>query len=167
MALTDPDIKNWPDNIAKECTIAVVTSRFNAQITQQLKDICVQTLRQYGVEDDHLVEVDVPGALEVPLAASVIANGDTVDGIIALGCVMRGDTFHFEIVSRESARGLMNIQLEYCLPVINGILTVDNEAQANARIRQKAIDAATGAIEMILWRQTMQPGLSGRDIDML
>lgn len=167
MALSEPDIKNWPDNIAKECTIAVITSRFNSFVTQQLKDICIQTLRQYGVEDDHLIEVDVPGALEIPFAASVIANGDTVDGIIALGCVLRGETFHFEIVSTESARGLMDIQLEHCLPVINGILTVDNEAQATARIEQKAKDAATSAIEMILWRQTMQPGLAARDIDML
>ena len=160
MALVTPEVRDWPDNIAKECTIAVITSRFNSEITQQLKQICIETLNKYGVYDDHLIVVDVPGALELPFAAAVLANDDCVDGIIALGCVMRGETAHFDIVCQESARGLMQLQLDHCLPVINGILTVDNPAQAEARIPQKAMDSATGVIEMILWRRSAQTSFS-------
>ena len=167
MASTEPSSKNRPDNMTGDYTIAVITSRFNESITQKLKVICIKTLHENGVEDDHLIEIDVPGALEIPLAASIIANSDAVDGIIAIGCVIRGETYHFEIVANESARGLMDIQIAHCLPVINCILTVDNKEQAMARIQQKATDAVADAIEMILWRQTMQPGLAIRDIDIL
>lgn len=168
MALTDPTLRDdWPEGIAKDCTIAVVTSRFNAHITQQLKEICVQTLEKYGVVDDHLITAEVPGALELPFAASVLAHDDCVDGIIALGCVMRGETSHYDIVCQESARGLMDVQLAHGLPVFNGILTVENEAQANARIRQKAMDMATGIIEMILWMRETQMGSSPKERDLL
>ena len=160
MSLTTPEVRDWPDQIAKECTIAVITSRFNKDITQRLKQVCIDTLAKYGVCDDHLIVVDVPGALELPFAAAVLANDDCVDGIIALGCVLRGETAHFEVVCQASARGLMDLQLAHCLPVLNGILTVDTEEQAIARIQQKAIDAATGVIEMILWRRSAQSSFS-------
>ena len=166
MALIEPEVRDWPENIAKECTIAVITSRFNSHITAMLKEICIKTLAKYGVADDHLIVADVPGALELPFAATVLAHNDRVDGIIGLGCIMRGETTHYDIVSEQSARGLMDIQITHALPVINGILTVENEAQAIARIHQKATDAATGVIEMILWRQKTQPGFSHHDLDL-
>jgi len=139
----------------EHCAIAIVKSRFNRHITDRLHAHCVNTLNRYGVTGERLINVEVPGALEIPFAASVLAKSGKVDGIIALGCVLRGETFHFEIVSQESARGLMTVQIKSGIPVINGILTVDTEAQAEARIAQKGVDAALGAIELACWRQSI------------
>ena len=154
------DISDLSPECGEHCAIAVVKSRFNHHITDRLYAHCTNTLNRYGVTGDRLISVDVPGALELPFAANLLARSGKVDGIIALGCVLRGETFHFEIVSQESARGLMLVQLKSGIVVINGILTVDNEAQAEARIAQKGTDAALAAIELACWRQSIWPTLS-------
>lgn len=141
------------------CSIAVVTSRFNHHITSRLQAHCINTLTSHGVNGERLISVTVPGALELPFAANLLAKSGKVDGIIAIGCVLRGETYHFEIVSNESARGLMDVQLKTGIAVINGILTVDNEMQAEARIAQKGTDIATSAIELACWRQSIWPTL--------
>ena len=106
-------------------------------------------LQRLGVADDDIEVVTVPGALEIPLALKALAQSDEFDALIALGCVIRGETYHFELVCNESARGITQVQLDHMVPVANAILTVENQAQAEARI-SKGAEAARVAIEMAL-----------------
>ena len=129
--------------------IGIVQARFNAHVGDQLRDACMAELRRLGVAEDDIEVVTVPGALEVPLALKLLAESDEFDALVAIGCVIRGETYHFELVCNESARGITMVQLDHGLPIANAILTVENEAQAQARL-SKGMEAARVAVEMAL-----------------
>ena len=128
--------------------IALVQARFNAHITDRMVQICVAELERLGVTPRHIRHVSVPGALEVPVALNALASLDEYDALIAIGCVIRGETYHFELVANESGAGVTRVALDHNVPIANAILTVENEAQALARVEDKARDAAQVAIEM-------------------
>ncbi len=126
--------------------VGIVRSRFNERIGLALLEACRKRLDELGVTA--VTIVSVPGALEAPLALQKLSNTGIYDALIALGAVIRGETYHFEIVADESASGLMQVQLDSGVPVANGILTADNEAQAQSRAAQKGRDCAEAAVEM-------------------
>ncbi len=128
--------------------IGIVRARFNDPVTRKLEEACVAELARLGVADKHIRQVSVPGALEIPLALKALAENEEHDALIALGCVIRGETYHFELVANESAAGVTRVGLDHHLPVANAILTVENEAQAWARAEGKGRDAARVAVEM-------------------
>ncbi len=128
--------------------IAVVRGRFNELIGAALLAACLERLSALGVAPGRITLVSVPGALEIPLALQKLAASGHYDALIALAAVVRGDTYHFEIVSNESAAGITQVQLDAGVPVANGILTTDTEEQAMARVRQKGGDCAEVAVEM-------------------
>lgn len=124
--------------------LGIVASRFNEEISGALLEQARVAARKAGVEP---MVVSVPGALEIPLALQWMAQSGRFDALVALGAVIRGETYHFEIVAGESARGLMDVALEFGVPVANGILTTEDEAQAKARL-DKGAQAVQVAIEM-------------------
>ena len=126
--------------------IGIVRARFNDAITRRLLDTCREELSALGVDD--VVESSVPGALEIPLALQAHARGADCDALVALGCVIRGETYHFELVANESGAGVTRVALDHPIPIANAILTVENEAQAWARADDKGRDAARVAVEM-------------------
>jgi 6,7-dimethyl-8-ribityllumazine synthase len=128
--------------------IGIVRARFNDAVTRKLEEACLAELAVLGVVAKHIKRIDVPGALEVPLALKVMADSDEFDALVALGCVIRGETYHFELVANESGAGVMRVALDHQVPVANAILTVDTEAQAWARAEDKGRDAARVAVEM-------------------
>ena len=132
----------------KGMRIGIVQSRFNPEICEGLLGACRSQLKQQGVKDDDITLATVPGALEVPLVLQQMAGSGNFDALIALGAIIRGDTFHFEIVSNESARCVSDVQLDYGLPIANAILTTDTEEQAEERMMIKGEEAALVAIEM-------------------
>jgi len=129
-------------------SIGIVRARFNDAITRALADACLAELAALGVADKHIVQVTVPGALEVPVALKVMADSEDFDALIALGCIIRGETYHFELVANESGAGVTRVSLDHQIPVANAILTVENEEQAWARTADKGRDAARVAVEM-------------------
>lgn len=131
-----------------ELRIGIVMSRFNIEIGEGLLGTCSAELAQLGVQHANIQLVTVPGALEIPVTLQKMALSDQFDALIALGAVIRGETYHFEIVANESANGLMKAQLETGIPIINAILTTDTEDQATSRMSQKGKDAARAAVEM-------------------
>ncbi|MBF5006228.1 6,7-dimethyl-8-ribityllumazine synthase [Diaphorobacter caeni] len=131
-------------------TIGIVQARFNEDITNALFDACHAQLIQLGVDADSIDHITVPGALEVPLALQTLANRGEYDALIALGCIIRGETYHFELVANESGAGVTRIGLDYDLPIANAILTTENMEQAIARQTEKGADAARVAVEMAL-----------------
>ncbi len=124
--------------------IGIVASRFNEQISGKLLERAKTAARELKAEVE---VVSVPGALEIPLALQWMAQTGRFDALAAVGAVIRGDTYHFEVVSNESARGVMEVSLESGLPIANGILTTDDEAQAEARL-DKGAEAVRVAVEM-------------------
>ena len=128
--------------------IGIVVARFNAGIGDGLLASCTAELTKLGVSPDDVTIVSVPGALEAPLILQQMAVSDGYDALIALGAVIRGETYHFEIVANESARGIMAVQLDTGIPIANGILTTENDGQATARMAQKGADCAAVAVEM-------------------
>src|SRR4051812_17721025 len=128
--------------------IGIVVARFNSEIGQGMLASCTAALTALGVRGGDVKTITVPGALEVPLALQKMAGSGKFDALIALGAVIRGETYHFEIVSNESANGVMTVQLDSGIPVANGILTTENEAQARARMKEKGADCAAVAVEM-------------------
>ena len=132
----------------RDLRIAIVQARFNAPITDKLAETCIAELQALGVAAKHVRHVTVPGALEVPLALLALAESDDYDALIALGCIIRGETYHFELVANESGAGVTRVSLEHHVPIANAILTVENEAQAWARAEDKGRDAARVAVEM-------------------
>jgi 6,7-dimethyl-8-ribityllumazine synthase len=137
-----------PDIRGAGLTIGVVVSRFNTDIGDGLLSSCTAALLKHGVAADAIAVVTVPGALEAPLALQRMAQSGRFDALIALGAVIRGETYHFEIVANESASGITSVQLDTGVPIANGILTTENDDQALARMMQKGADCATAAIEM-------------------
>ena len=133
--------------IGAELRVGIVQARFNAHLTDRMAEACVAELGALGVKGDAIRLVTVPGALEIPLALAALAENGDFDALIALGCVIRGDTYHFELVCNTSASGVQQVALEFGLPVANGIITVDTEAQAQARI-DKGRECARVAVEM-------------------
>ncbi|MEY4753920.1 MAG: hypothetical protein RJA44_1595 [Pseudomonadota bacterium] len=132
----------------KSLRIGIVQARFNADITRRLAETCIAELQTLGVQLKHIRHVTVPGALEVPIALRALAESNDYDALIALGCIIRGETYHFELVANESGAAITRLALDYGLPIANAILTVENEAQAEARIVEKGSDAARVAVEM-------------------
>jgi 6,7-dimethyl-8-ribityllumazine synthase len=128
--------------------IGIVRARFNDAVTRKLEEACVAELTALGVAAKHISKVSVPGALEVPLALKVMADSDEFDALVALGCVIRGETYHFELVANESGAGITRVGLDHLVPIANAVLTVENEAQAWARAEDKGRDAARVAVEM-------------------
>ncbi|MEP7056155.1 MAG: 6,7-dimethyl-8-ribityllumazine synthase [Caldimonas sp.] len=128
--------------------IAIVQARFNAAITDRLAAACTEELRALGVPAAQIRHVSVPGALEIPLALLALADDDDHDALIAIGCIVRGETYHFELVANESGAGVTRVSLDREIPIANAILTVENEAQAWARVEEKGRDAARVAVEM-------------------
>jgi 6,7-dimethyl-8-ribityllumazine synthase len=137
-----------PDIRGAGLKIGVVVSRFNNDIGDGLLSSCTAALLKHGVSAEAIAIVSVPGALEAPLALQRMAQSGHYDALIALGAVIRGETYHFEIVANESASGITSVQLETGVPIANGILTTENDDQALARMMQKGADCATTAIEM-------------------
>ena len=132
----------------KELRIGIVQARFNESITNALAAACRETLLDLGVQAEHITQVSVPGALEVPLALMALAERDEFDALIALGCIIRGETYHFELVANESGAGVSRVGLDYGIPIANAILTTENLDQAVARQTEKGRDAAYVAVEM-------------------
>ncbi len=128
--------------------IGIVQARFNEKLTGALAQACIAELETLGVAGKHIRHVTVPGALEVPVALNALAQSDRFDALIALGCIIRGETYHFELVANESGSGVSRVSLDHEIPVANAILTVENEAQAWARAEEKGRDAARVAVEM-------------------
>jgi 6,7-dimethyl-8-ribityllumazine synthase len=127
--------------------VAIVQARFNEHITDELAKRCKAELERLGVKPKAIKHVTVPGALEVPIALQALAEADVHDALIALGCIIRGETYHFELVANESGAGVNQVSLSYQVPIANAIITVENEAQALARL-DKGTEAAKVAIEM-------------------
>ena len=132
----------------RDLRIGIVQARFNAAITDKLAQSCLAELAALGVTARHVRHVTVPGALEVPLALAALADTEDHDALIALGCIIRGETYHFELVANESGAGVTRVSLDHEVPIANAILTVENEAQAWARAEDKGRDAARVAVEM-------------------
>jgi 6,7-dimethyl-8-ribityllumazine synthase len=132
----------------KRLLIGIVQARFNEAITNALAQACKAELIQLGVQEKHIEHILVPGALEVPLALQALAEKNRFDALIALGCIIRGETYHFELVANESGAGVSRIALDYQLPIANAILTTENLEQAVARRTDKGVDAARVAVEM-------------------
>ena len=137
-----------PDLDGKGLRIGIVVGRFNREVGEGLLAACTAALTKQGVRASDIRVVTVPGALEVPLALQKMANTGHFDALVALGAVIRGETYHFEVVSNESASGITTVALDTGVPVANGILTTNDEEQALKRVAQKGEDCALVAIEM-------------------
>lgn len=132
----------------RDLRIGIVQARFNAAITDKLAELCLAELQALGVLPKHIKHVTVPGALEVAIALNALAESEGYDALIALGCVLRGETYHFELVANESGAAVTRVALDHQIPIANAILTVENEAQAWARTEEKGRDVARVAVEM-------------------
>ena len=141
-----PEITSQLDG--KKLRIGIVQARWNADITDTLTEACLSELMELGVKAKHVTLVQVPGALEVPLALQALADRSGYDALIALGCIIRGETYHFELVANESGAGVTRLSLDYQIPIANAIITTENLEQAIARQSEKGSDAARVAVEM-------------------
>ena len=128
--------------------IGVVQARFNEPVCTALREACLELLTRLGVSDEDIFVCSVPGALEIPLALQKLAQTGEFDALVALGAVIRGETYHFEVVSNESAAGVARVSLDFSIPIANAILTTEDDEQAMARASEKGADAARVAIEM-------------------
>ncbi|GGH50424.1 6,7-dimethyl-8-ribityllumazine synthase [Comamonas phosphati] len=128
--------------------IGIVQARFNESITNTLLNACRDELLALGVKSENIGHVTVPGALEVPVALQALAETDEYDALVALGCIIRGETYHFELVANESGAAVTRLALDYRLPIANAIITTENIEQAIARQVEKGRDAARVAVEM-------------------
>lgn len=128
--------------------IGMVQARWNADITNTLANACHQELLAMGVQSEAIDHVLVPGALEVPVALQAMCKRGGYDALIALGCIIRGETYHFELVANESGAGVTRLSLDYRLPIANAIITTENLEQAIDRQTEKGLDAARVAVEM-------------------
>lgn len=128
--------------------VGIVQARFNDELTSRMATLCIDELVKLGVSPKHIQHVTVPGALEVPVALQAMADSERFDALVALGCIIRGETYHFELVSNESGAGVTRVSLDHHVPIANAILTVENQEQAEARVEEKSRDAARVAVEM-------------------
>jgi 6,7-dimethyl-8-ribityllumazine synthase len=148
VARYDDILEIEPNLSGRGLRVGIVMSRFNIDVSEGLLGACADELRRHQVQAGDMLLLSVPGALEIPLALRKLADSGRFDALIALGSVIRGETYHFEVVSNESATGLARVQLETGIPVANGILTTDDDDQALARMSVKGAEAARAAIEM-------------------
>jgi 6,7-dimethyl-8-ribityllumazine synthase len=132
----------------KKLRIGIVQARFNATVTDALATACLAELKVLGVSEKDIDHITVPGALEVAVALQAMAEKSQYDALIALGCIIRGETYHFELVANESGAAVTRVALDYQLPIANAILTTENMEQAMARQTDKGCDAARVAVEM-------------------
>lgn len=149
--------------------IGIVVARFNEYAGRGEFESCMDELKKLGVMPEDVTKVSVPGALEIPYALKLLALSGEYDALIALGAVIRGETYHFEIVSNESAAGIMRVSLDCDIPIANGILTTENDEQCQERIDMKARDCARCAVEMANLSKEFVPdeadGLEDEDYD--
>jgi 6,7-dimethyl-8-ribityllumazine synthase len=148
MAHYDTIYEYAPALAGEGLAIGIVMSRFNPDVGEGLLAACVAELKRLGVADGDIEMATVPGALEIPLVLQTMAQSDRYDALIALGAVIRGETYHFEVVSNDSCRAVMEVQLDTGIPVANGILTCEDDDQALARTQTKGADCAQAAVEM-------------------
>lgn len=140
--------KTPPKYPGKGLRIGIVQARFSVGIGNRLLHACTTRLRQLGVKTKHITVATVPGALEAPLALQHMAASGRYDALVALGVVIRGETYHFELVANESGAGVTRVALDFHIPIANAILTTEDEAQALARMDIKGAEAAEVAVEM-------------------
>lgn len=146
-----------PNLQGKDLKIGIVQARFSNEIGSAMVEVARVKLLELGVAEDDITLVTVAGALEVPLALQNLAACEQFDALIAFGAVIRGETYHFELVSNESGAGVTRVGLDFNIPIANAILTTENDEQAQVRIQEKATDAALVAVEMAnLMRVTQQ-----------
>jgi len=137
-----------PTYQGKDLRIGITMSRFNKDICEGLLSACKRELLRLGVANEDILLVTVPGALEHPLALQKLAQSGKFDALVAIGSIVRGETYHFEVVSNESSRGVTDVQLTTGVPIANAILTLENDDQGHARMSEKGTDAARVAVEM-------------------
>lgn len=128
--------------------VGIVMARFNLPVCEGLLSACVHELKRLGVADADMRIANVPGALEIPLVLQTMAQSGKYDALVALGAVIRGETYHFEVVSNDSCRAIMEVQLHTGVPIANGILTCESDEQAEVRMQPKGADCAQAAVEM-------------------
>ncbi len=146
---TNDEIFEYPSDLdGVALRIGIVVGRFNQDIGDGLLSACTAELGKLGVIHADIEVATVPGALEIPLVLQKLAGTGRFDALVALGAVIRGETYHFEVVSNQSADGVMQVQLDTGVPIANGILTTDNDDQAAARMHEKGADCARAAVEM-------------------
>ena len=148
MAEYDNIFEYKPDLDGAGLRLGIVDGRFNQDVADGLLSACTEELDKLGVASGDVEIVTVPGALEIPLALQKLASTGHYDALVALGAVIRGETYHFEVVSNESADGVMTVQLDSGVPIANGILTTDSDGQAEERMHKKGADCARVAVEM-------------------
>ena len=146
--MKDADQGDAGEFVGEGLRIGIVQARFNDALTRKLAQACLTELERLEVHATDIKHVTVPGALEIPVALKAMAESGDFDALVALGCVIRGETYHFELVANESSAGVMRVSLDHQVPIANAILAVENEAQAWARAENKGRDAARAAVEM-------------------
>ena len=137
-------------NFNETLRVGIVSSRFNEAVVKELQSACVNKLKVEGISPENIKLKEVPGALEIPAVLNAYALSKKFDVLIGIGAVIRGETYHFEVVSNQSAHGLMQVQLNNNIPVINAIITTNSDEEAFARTKIKGEEAALGAIEMAM-----------------
>lgn len=141
-------MNKFPQNLdGQNLYIGIVQSRFSNEICTPITDTCIQQLKALNVAESNISVVTVPGALEIPIMLQNLALSNEFHVLIAIGVIIRGETYHFDIVANESAAGITRVALDFNLPIINAILTTENEQQAYDRVEIKATEAAQAAIE--------------------
>ena len=160
--MNEMNSKTTSDNSNK--SIAIVTSTFNTTISRVEFESCFETLSNRGVPKSKILSINVPGALEIPLMLKNLANSKKFDALIALGVIIRGDTFHFEIVAFESASGIARVALDSNIPIANGILTVENKKQAFERAKKKGEECAQVVLDLLKSLKTIKD-LCSKSID--
>jgi 6,7-dimethyl-8-ribityllumazine synthase len=132
----------------RDLRVGVVQARFNAELTDRIARACVDELIALGVAVSDVTHVRVPGALEIGVALNALADADEHDALVAVGCVLRGETYHFELVANESGAAVTRVAIDHGIAIANAILTCDTQAQAEERADDKGRDAARVAVEM-------------------
>src|SRR5438128_8898991 len=128
--------------------IGIVQARFNADVGHGLLSACLAELKRLGISDEDVLHVTVPGALEIPLALQKMAESQQFDALVAVGAVIRGETYHFELVSNESGAGITRVGLDFGIPIANAVLTTETDEQAEVSMAENGADAARVAVEM-------------------
>ena len=136
-----------PNLNGRDLRIGIVQARFTNEVGSAMVETAHKKLLELGVADENITVATVPGALEIPIALMNLASSEKFDALIAIGVVIRGETYHFELVSNESGAGVSRVALDYNIPIANAVLTTENDAQAIERIEEKASDAAKVAVE--------------------
>lgn len=154
-----------PDLNGEGLHIGIVRARFNEAIGRAELGACLNELAELGVDERDVMVVSVPGALEIGVALAQLADSGEFDALIALGAVVRGDTYHFEVVSNESASTISRVALETGIPVANGVLTTDTDEQAQSRALEKGRDCARAAVEMANLVAALEPEADEGDED--